>query len=780
MKRDQTRPAKHARKWPKTTAAFTVLAICVAAAGWYWISGRTTSSSRVAVVDPTLTPADGLGVEPGALAGCNLLLITLDTTRADYLGCYGGSVRTPALDALARRGVLFSHAVTTAPITLPAHASLLTGLYPHHHGARHNGLYRLGDEHHTLTQSLKAAGYATGAVISAFVLDTRFGLGPGFDFYDDDFSDVGPHSHRLDPERKADQATDRAVDWLRANADEPFFLWVHYFDPHAPYDPPAPYDRQYPDDPYAGEVAFMDAEIGRLLEALEQLGRTDDTLIIAVGDHGEGLGEHGELAHGYLLYDATVRIPLIMACGERLGGGTRVAGVVSINDIMPTVLSLLDLPVTPTDGRDLTRAQPAGPVYCESLYSLIEQGWAALFAVFEAQHKYIHGPDPQLFDLSADPRESHDLTDAQPQVAAEMLSRIRDFFGAELERPGAPPATEQLDAADVARLESLGYVGHVADDYVDEPRPDPAKLLPLLQECQSAVAAAANGSISLQQAIRVVGGVLTEHPDFHPAYQPLAGLFFDAGDLPQAESVARRGLELRPENTQLMMSLSRILMRQGNGQEAAALCRRVLATYPGSFDAQIGLAGALLLTREFTEATDVFLSLAKAAPQDVKVCRGLTQAALRSRRTDQAVAVLSAALEAQPGLVPPRLALAAIQRNTRQHAQAIAVLRTGLTLAPDQLDLAEALAVTLLMAPGEWHDGAEAAQIMEAVCQRTNYRQPRYMLTLSAAYYDLGEPQRAIDTARSAQQLALSAGDNDLARRITGAIRRYSQPATKP
>ncbi len=761
-------------------AGSAVLAACLVVAGWFWVRGRPLSGSRAAVVDPALTPADGLGVKPGALAGCNLLLITLDTTRADYLGCYGGSVRTPALDTLARRGVLFSRAITPAPITLPAHASLLTGLYPHHHGARHNGLYRLGPEHYTLTRSVKAAGYTTGAVISAFVLDARFGLDSGFDTYDDDFSDVGPHPERLDPERKADQTTDRAIDWLRANAARPFFLWVHYFDPHAPYHPPAPYARRYAQDPYAGEVAFMDAELGRLLKALRQLGRTDDTLVIAVGDHGESLGEHGELAHGYLLYDPTVRVPLIMACGQRLGGGTHVAGLVSLTDVMPTVLGLLGLPATPTDGCDLTRSRPTGPVYCESLYSLIEQGWAALFAVFSEQHKYILGPNPQLFDLSADPQESRNLAAAQPQTAAEMLRRVSDFFGAELERTGAPTVTEQLDAAAVARLQSLGYVGRAADDFADEPRPDPAEYLPLLQKCQSAVSAAVTGRISRPEATSVVEGVLAEHPDFYPAYQHLADLLYDAGDLRQAAAVARRGLELRPENVGLMLSLSRIAARQGNGQEAAALCRRVIAVYPDSFDAQIGLGAALLLNRESAEATDVFISLAQAAPQDATVCRGLAQAALASQRTDRAAAVLSAAIEAQPRLVPPRLALAAIQRTGKHHAQAIGVLRAGLALTPDQLDLAEALALTLLQADGELHDAGEAARLMEAACQRTNYQRPQFMLTLSAAYYELGQTARAIEIARGAQQLALRAGQNGLAQRIAGAIRRYSHSGNQP
>ena len=269
----------------------------------------------------------------------NVLLITLDTTRADYLGCYGGSVQTPALDDLARRGVLFSQALTPAPITLPAHASLLTGLYPHHHAARTNGFYRLEDTHKTLARELKNAGYATGAIISAMVLGSRYGLAAGFDNYHDDFSDARPQPQGYEAERRADRTTDHAVAWLREHCGGPFFLWVHYFDPHVPYDPPPPYAQQYAQNPYAGEIAFMDAQLGRLLDALQQLGLGDNTLVIAAGDHGESLNEHGE---GLLLPALQPDGTRASDHGVRRAGRRRPrSGLVSLTDVMPTALSLL-------------------------------------------------------------------------------------------------------------------------------------------------------------------------------------------------------------------------------------------------------------------------------------------------------------------------------------------------------------------------------------------------------------------------------------------------------
>jgi choline-sulfatase len=747
-----------------------------AAAGFLYMRGGPVGGLGRVHIDPKLTLHTRFPADPGALAGCNLLLITLDTTRADYLGCYGSSGHTPALDALARRGVLFSQAITPAPITLPAHASLLTGLYPHHHGARTNAFYRLDDKHSTLAGVLKKAGYTTGAVISAFVLDSRFGLDQGFQDYNDDLSDAAAHPEQLEPERKADRTTDQAIAWLRKNSAHPFFLWVHYYDPHAPFDPPTPYAQQYAQNLYAGEIAFMDAQLGRLLDAVHKLGVTDNTLVIAAADHGESLGEHGEAAHGYLLYNATVHVPLIMACGQRLGGGVHVPGLVSLTDVMPTALSLLGIAAPATDGNDLTRSEPTGPVYSESLYSLVEQGWAALFTVFNKQKKYVFSPNPQLFDLAADPQETRNLAGSKPEVAARMLRRVNEFFGEELNRPGAPDATERLDAVDVAKLQSLGYAGARApDDFGHEPRPDPALLLPLLQQMQNAVSGAIGGHIPYQEAVNVIQNIISSHPDFYAAYQYLADLLNDMGDLNQAAAIARRGLELRPNNIGLLLSLARIENQQGHTAEAAALFQRVVEAYPDSFDAQIGLGAALLMSGQSAEAMDVFMKLAEVAPEDANTCDGLAQAAIASRRTDEAARALAAGIDARPALVAPRVALATIRRTQKLCAQASSLLREGLALTPGQPELTDALATTLLQAEGQLHDAGEAARLMEGVCQRTQYKQPKFMLTLSAAYYQLGRRVDAISVAQSAQQLAARSGQNDLAKRIAWALHNYQQ-----
>ncbi|MCA1560031.1 MAG: sulfatase [Acidobacteria bacterium] len=283
-----------------------------------------------------------------ALAGCgrdagrppNLVLVTIDTLRADRVGCYGDrEVATPTLDALCRDGQKLDPVATPAPLTLPAHVSLLTGLEPPEHGVRANGAFVLREEHHTLAEILRARGYRTAAFVGAFPLERRFGLAQGFDIYDDRFdTDPGGFHYR---ERRAAAVVDASVTWLtHSRGDGPFLLWVHLYDPHDPYAAPEPFASRFEDDPYRGEIAFVDAELGRLFGALRQQGWWDDTCVIVTADHGEGLGEHGEDTHGFFVYESTTRVPLIVKAGRRRGTDRPLVAR-SLADVMPMALSLV-------------------------------------------------------------------------------------------------------------------------------------------------------------------------------------------------------------------------------------------------------------------------------------------------------------------------------------------------------------------------------------------------------------------------------------------------------
>ena len=738
--------------------------------------GRAAVSSELAV-------HDSLSAERGLLSGCNVLLVTLDTVRADHIGCYGNRrIDTPTLDELARAGVLFSEVIAPTPITLPSHASILTGRYPDRHGARMNALYRLGDEHETLAEVLARHGYATGAVLSAFVLDSRFGLAQGFGDYDDKLGGEkqqhwGNEHWIIPPERPANETTQRSAAWLRDHQDGPFFLWVHYFDPHAPYVPPSLYAERYQDNRYDGEIAFVDAQLGVLLHTLDELGHTADTLVVVVGDHGESLYEQIEAVHGYLLYNSTLHVPLIMRCGDRLGGGVHLTQRTSLVDIMPTVLALLDIaPPADLDGVALMDTPDSPPlVFAESLYGLVEHGWAPLFAVVDGPYKYIHGPAPELYALDADALEKENLVGAQPELTEKLRASLVAHFGPELERTVAPAVTEALNAEELAKLRALGYVGHsAADRYEVNARPDPKEMVPLLTRIEMAGHMMAIGRADFAATVAAVEDVIRERPDFLTAYRDLAELYRRRGRLAEAEAALQRGLAQRPDDIQLLGALGQSKYQQGRSEEALALYRQVVAAYPDSHDHLTGLAGSLLKCHRYDEALEVMKKLVTMAPEDGNACRGLVQAAMGAGRPTEARDLLMAALEAHPGLIELRLALVGLCGQRGQYAEGIALLRDGVARMPDNLELMHQLAGALMQVDDpEARDVAEAARILEWMCQRTRYQHAQYMLTLSRAYMELGRKHDAIATAQNAHRVAMESGQVGLAEAIAAALEEY-------
>jgi arylsulfatase A-like enzyme len=341
----------------------------------------------------------------------SVLLITLDSTRADRLGCYGAEgAMTPYLDRLAQSGTKFEQALSPSPLTLPSHASILTGLAPRRHGVRDNGRYRLDDAVPVLTERLRAAGYQTVAFVSSAVLDRRLGLDRGFDIYDDNVR-VGKREVANYEERAASHTT-RAVLERIDELTPPFFLWVHYNDPHRPHAPPEPFKMRFPDRPYDGEIAFVDWEMGGVVTAARQ--KAGSLITVVAGDHGESLGEHGEAAHGVFLYQSTQRVPLILA-GAGIPSYKLVRRNVGLVDIAPTVLDLLELPpMQEIDGRSLVpalrgRDLDAVDYEMETYFPWLAYGWVPLRAVVRGSLKYVEAPIPELYDLQVDRREAHDI-----------------------------------------------------------------------------------------------------------------------------------------------------------------------------------------------------------------------------------------------------------------------------------------------------------------------------------------------------------------------------------
>ncbi len=503
---------------------------------------------------PTSRPAAVLLL----LAGCapaprpNVLLVTLDTTRADALGAYGATTgATPTLDRIATEGVRFDRAYTVTPLTIPAHSSVHTGLYPPRHGVRDNGDFFLGDDATTLAERLKAAGYGTMASVGAEVTSHHWGFAQGFDAYFDDMGPADAKGNRWRVERRGDAVVDDALGWLEANGkgEAPWFAWVHMFDAHHPYVPPEPYATTFEGKPYAGEVAYVDAQVARLRSWLETAGQLDRTWIFIVADHGEGLGSHGENLHGVLLYDATTHIPFLVR--PPTGGGGRVAGApVSLVDLTPTILGVTGLPPAEgLDGQDLRpllagEAVPARAVYAESRYAWHHYGWAPLAALVTDDHKLIDSTTPELYARS-DTRERADLVPTEPALAAELGGRLDGMVAAMA--PAGAASRADMSPERVSQLEALGYLttgggeGPPTDGL-----PDPVKQLPVLGKLEKARTA------------------------------------FREGDLPAARVAIDAALEADPNLLETRILHANLMMREGRAAEAYAVVERIEAERPGS------------------------------------------------------------------------------------------------------------------------------------------------------------------------------------------------------
>lgn len=426
---------------------------------------------------------------PGDLQGWNLLLVTLDTTRADHLGCYGyAAVETPTIDALAGNGATFDHAVTPVPATLPAHCTILTGLEAPNHGVRTNGHFNLADDKVTLAEVLKDGGYATSAFVATYVLNRRFGSSQGFDTYDDVFQRTGGDPKGRPVPRRADFQTDAAIAWLtdhlKAEPDKPFFSWVHYFDPHLPYDPPGEIGKKYAEAPYDGEIAYTDRHFGRLMDFLSSRDLVDRTLIVVTADHGEGLFEHLEKDHSRLVYDTTMHVPLIISSPQLHGAACRVDDVtVGLIDIMPTVLSLLgvehDLAF---DGLDLMTDTVPGDrvIYIETLAPLLYHGWASLHGVRSVRAKYIQSPLPEYYDLANDRRELNNLMTSDANVARAMSDRLKAILSQWPTVEESAKTADRLTNRVAQNLAALGYVStRGAEPSESATRPDPKDMVPI-------------------------------------------------------------------------------------------------------------------------------------------------------------------------------------------------------------------------------------------------------------------------------------------------------------
>jgi arylsulfatase A-like enzyme/Tfp pilus assembly protein PilF len=631
----------------------------------------------------------------------NVLLVTIDTLRADALGSYGGRASTPNLDRLAAHGARFDFAHAHAVVTLVSHASILTGRYPYEHGIRDNTGYRLASNEPTAAALLKAQGFTTGAFVGGFPLDRRFGLGAGFDVYDDRMTTAST-ADANDRERPADVVVKAATEWIASQPGK-WFTWVHVYDPHEPYQPPAAFASRFPSDPYLGEVSWTDSALGPLLEPLRSLSRP--TLVVVTGDHGESLGEHGERTHSLFAYEATLRVPLIVA--EVAPGqddskvkGSSIDTPVRHVDLLPTILAASGAPVPAAlPGASLIETMVAGrgpdrPSYFEAMSAAVTRGWAPLRGVVAGRDKFIDLPIVEMYDLAADPKETANVVQARSDRARVLTETLKQFNV-------APPARARQETADtIERLRSLGYIGGgsatVREKYTDAD--DPKRLVEIEQMLTSANDASRAGRND--EAVDLYKTIIAKRPDTEDAYRKLALVYWRSSRPRLAIETLETALRNGVTQSEVRIKLGQYLAESGQAAKAIALLEPTVrqtsaggkppeaaATLrepqgrpePGRRasgdnedpDALMALGNAYVGAGRNADAVRTFRQLLDLDPNNALAYQNLGTAQLQAKKLKEAEASLRRAVQLDPSLAGAYTALGVVLATTGRKAEAI-------------------------------------------------------------------------------------------------------------
>lgn len=689
----------------------------------------------------------GCGGDRTTFENAAVILISIDTLRSDRLPAYGyGGVETPALDALRRDSVLFERAYSHVPLTLPSHASILSGVLPPEHGVRDNSGYTFAAARHPyLPRLFKQAGYETAAFVSSFVLRRETGLGDGFDSYDQ-----GPETGGGgEAERSGADTVRAAVDWLRgrsesaSRSERPLFLFLHLYDPHAPYRPAEPFASRYKAQPYDGEIAATDAAVGTLLDELKRSGLYDEAVVVLLSDHGEALGEHGEAQHGVFLYRETLQVPLLVKLPGGARGGEAVSEPAQLADVAPTLLALTGRPVPAEidgipllgeadgEGKGKGQAKPARRIYAETFYPRLHLGWSELASLTEGRFHYIHGPTPELFDLVADPAETRNLLERERRVYAALRQAI-DAYPRELAAPAA------VDEETVRKLAALGYAG--TGRATAGPLPDPRTQRDVLRDLE-----AAKGEISEERwagAAEILQGLVARKPDLLDGWFTLA-LCLERLDRPEDTLAAyRRALEISAGDPRYALPVARQLYRMGRLEEAGQHAE--LAAGEGPSEAHEILA-AVALSRG--DADEALARMRRAGKASEAFRRDLGRLLAERGRTTEALEVLQGAGQAAGGQADSATlnTMALALTDAGRHAQAAEVLGRVLATDPNNARAHELLGmVSLRMGqPQQARTHLERALAL-------NRRLPSAWNTLGVALFQLEGPDAALGAWREA------------------------------
>ena len=635
----------------------------------------------------------------------NLMLITLDTTRADALGAYGQQLPTsPTMDRLAREGVVFEQVSTTNPETLPAHSTILTGMWPYAHGVRANAGFVLSDRHTTLAEHLGERGYATSAEIAANVIGGRTQIAQGFDRHRDPTSDdVVVHTEGGDENRQTTRPgsdiSAKGIQFIRANRKKEFFVWLHFFDPHNPYEAPRPYAQRVPESDYHAEIAYTDAQVGAVVDEIERLGLRDDTLVVITADHGEGLEEHGEPSHSYFVYETVMRVPLILWGPSDLPKGRRVAAPVRTVDVAPTALDLLGVPPLPAaQGRSLVPLITGAKTdlglvgYGEATRFNATFGLPPLRFVRDGRWKYIHKVNPELYDVVADPGELVNRASEEPAVVERLRSELESML--RLAPPAPRDARAEIDAATARELMALGYVAQG----------------PTLR--------------SESESLELYG-----------------------------DDVAERAADV------VAMSRVNTLIRLEEYQMVLDELGPVAERNPESTYVQSLLADAHGGLGDYEKAIALRTAIAEKEPEDVANRQGLAGQLIVAERLDEALAILAPLVEEVPCSEQIRLAQTHALGQQARHAEMLASLSDSWTQCPDLAAIANNYAWALATLPeDELRDGARALEVIRAVIEKSPEEDPAHLDTLAAALAETGDFAGAARTMKKVRARFRAAG----------------------
>lgn len=719
-----------------------------------------------------------MSLRPRAQAMPNVILISIDTCRSDYLSCYGYPQRiTPNIDQVAGQAALFENAVSPVPITLPAHCTMMTGTIPPYHGVRNNIGYQLSPSSQTLAETLSQEGFSTAAIVSAFVLDAKFGMAQGFETYNDRFVDV---RHAFWGDERIGQETSRfACTWLDEHQDESFFLFLHYYDPHDDYEAPEPFASEYAGNPYAGEIAYTDHCIGQVIKRLKALELYDSSLVIITGDHGEMLGEHGELTHTYFVYEPAVKVPLVV----KLPGQTeplRIPQCVGLVDIFPSICGILGIDKPDKiQGRDLSPyfkgkapLDDSRTLYSESIVPT-RYGANALMALSTERYKYIRSTRPELYDIVQDPREQHNLFDQQTEQGAAFEQELQQVLTQSLAK-GNTGSRAGLSAQDLSRLESLGYVGSTKEhEPFDQSLDDAKDLIYFHISFKQALMLKHQGKT--EQYRQRLKELSLERPSFVETFLELAKLAFDEQRFAEALEPFYAALKLYPENTDAQANLGVTLANLGRSDDAIIHLNKAIQIDPENAPAHHSLASLLQKQGKLDQALVHYNQAIDLGRQTAQIYCDL--AGLWSVKGDlpKTLANCAKSLNLNPRSTRAHSLVANVFFRQGKWHDAVKHYERALEIKPEQITLLNNLSWIYAT---KLNDPDKACKLALQACTLGNYEQAAALDTLAIAYAASGEFALAVETVQKAIALAGNSADEGIIQAMTKRLHLYQDKQT--